>query len=426
MLAAGALEELKRRHPCGESSPGLAQIIFGALGALLVGAGLIAVLGYNWDEFGRATRLVIAFLPLLLCQGFTAWTLWRGERVPAWTRETAGLLQTLAGGAALAIVSQVYHLGGVWQDFLFWWILISLPVLWATRAHAVAMFHLAAITTWTSYQAAFSRSWPDTPFLFPLLLLAMLPYWPGWPVNWRLSVVMRWMFALAAGVGFGACAAAAARLLGRNAEYFALDGNAMIWMWLATAAVFVLVPLRREAIGDGLGRKPQVILGALWLLGAGLCMTFAELAEDFLDGIGGAMHSPWGWLLVALLAGFAVMAARARRVAVLALAAIAVLPALALPFLREGWEEGAALALAWFCTLYLAALGVTLIVLSLRDEHGAPRLGTTLLAALVITRMADSELSLLTKGIAFIIVGIAFLAFNLFLGRIFKHAAAHS
>ena len=104
---------------------------------MLVGTGLIAVIGYNWDDFGRGTRLMFAFLPLLLSQGFSAWVLARGSRIPAWVRETAGLLQVLAGGAAIAIVSQIYHLGGTWQDFLFWWILVSLPVLWAMRAHAV-------------------------------------------------------------------------------------------------------------------------------------------------------------------------------------------------------------------------------------------------------------------------------------------------
>jgi hypothetical protein len=184
------------------------------------------------------------------------------------------------------------------------------------------------------------------------------------------------------------------------------------------------VPLRRDAIAGGIGSKPQVILGTLWLLGFGISMTFADVAEACVAGIGGAMHTPWGWLLAVLLTVFSVLAWRARRIALLALAAIAILPGLALPFMRVGWENSSALLLSWLCTLYLAALGIVLIVLSLRGDRGAPRLGASLLAVLVITRMADSGFSLLTKGMVFILVGIAFLAFNLFLGRLLKKTTA--
>jgi hypothetical protein len=399
-------------------------MIFGALGALLVGTGLIAVIGYNWDDFGRGTRLTFAFLPLLLSQGFSAWMLARGSRIPAWVRETAGLLQVLAGGAAIAIVSQIYHLGGTWQDFLFWWILVSLPVLWATRAHAVVIFHLLASAVWAGYQAAFTRPWPDTPFLFPLLLLALLPYWPGWPPQWRISTTLRWAVTLASMVGFGACAVSAARSIADRAYYGNINNEAMIWMWLATAAVFVLVPMRRDAIAGGIGSKPQVLLGTLWLTGFGISMTFSDVAETFVSGIDGALHTPWGWLLAFLLIVLSAVAWKAQRIAVLALAAIAILPGLALPFMSLGREASTALVLSWLCMFYLAALGIILIALSLRGDRGAPRLGATLLATLIITRMADSGFSLLTKGMGFILVGIAFLAFNLFLGRLVKHTTS--
>ena len=39
------------------------------------------------------------------------------------------------------------------------------------------------------------------------------------------------------------------------------------------------------------------------------------------------------------------------------------------------------------------------------------------LSVLIIARMADSHFSLLAKGLAFIAVGVAFLAFNFFMSR---------
>jgi hypothetical protein len=37
---------------------------------------------------------------------------------------------------------------------------------------------------------------------------------------------------------------------------------------------------------------------------------------------------------------------------------------------------------------------------------------------LLIARMFESELSLLAKGLAFIVIGVAFLAFNIAMGRL--------
>jgi hypothetical protein len=292
------------------------------------------------------------------------------------------------------------------------------------RAHAVVIFHLLASAVWAGYQAAFTRPWPDTPFLFPLLLLALLPYWPGWPPQWRMSMTLRWAVALASMIGFGACAVSAARPIADKGYHNNFNSEAMLWMWLATAAIFVLAPLRRDAVAGGIGSKPQVILGTLWLIGFGISMTFSDVAEAYVTGIDGALHTPWGWLVAFLLIVFSFVALKAQRIAVLALAAIAILPALALPFMSLGGEASTALVLSWLCTFYLAALGITLIALSLRGDRGAPRLGATLMAVLVITRMADSGFSLLTKGMGFILVGIAFLAFNLFLGRLVKHTTS--
>ena len=68
-------------------------------------------------------------------------------------------------------------------------------------------------------------------------------------------------------------------------------------------------------------------------------------------------------------------------------------------------------------TAHLSAIGITLIVLAFTGRKSAPRLGAALICFLIIARMADSDLSLLTKGFAFIIVGVAFLAFNIYMSR---------
>lgn len=73
--------------------------------------------------------------------------------------------------------------------------------------------------------------------------------------------------------------------------------------------------------------------------------------------------------------------------------------------------------MSWLVTLHLSVIGITLILLDFIGKRGASRLGALLLSVLIIARMADSHFSLLAKGLAFIAVGVAFLAFNFFVSR---------
>lgn len=42
--------------------------IYGILGALLVSLGIISIVAHNWDQLSKETKLVFAFLPLLIGQ----------------------------------------------------------------------------------------------------------------------------------------------------------------------------------------------------------------------------------------------------------------------------------------------------------------------------------------------------------------------
>jgi uncharacterized membrane protein len=421
LVSPGAARTLHERYAVDPAQPGLAQLVLGALGALLIGVGLISVIGYNWDDFSRPVRLLFAFLPLLLTQLFSMRVLQRENAFPAWVRETAAILQTLAVGACIALVSQVYNLGGEWPDFLFWWFLLSLPLVWTLRSHAAAIFYLIAIAVWSVNQADGGNPWHDSPAIYPLLLLGLLPYWPGWPRRVPSSLTVRWFMALSAIVGL---ASAAVFVAAQKGEYFGSHFNSYFVLWTLTAAALVLFPLHPAGIAESTGRKPQVVLGTLFLLGYGIGGTFRDVSSDMVAGMLQAVHRPWCWGLLAVLAGFAMLAARSRRYAVLAIASVALLPLIALPFVRDqdpphsGW-------LFWLFILHLSAVGITLIVLDLTGRRGAPRLGALLLAAVLIARMSDSEFSLLAKGLAFIVVGVAFLAFLISLGRL-RRAHLHT
>lgn len=411
--AAILRERYAEPHASDGSRVGFAQIAMGALGALLIGVGLIAVIGYNWDHFSRFVRLLFAFLPLLGSQIFSWWCLRRGDAAAVWLKETAAMLQSLTTVACLAIVSQIYNLGGDWPDLLFGWMLLILPLVWVMRAQSVAILYLIGTVVWSFARFDAGVEWLASPLMYPLLLAGLLPVWPGWPPVHPPSTWMRWLIVPCAMLGL-CCAASFATHMARGSTYLYVDGEIAVWLCALVIAGITLFPLNANGIAEPVSRKPQVILGAMLLLGYGLALTFEDLSDE-MRHISAAFRLPWCWGLLLVTAAFGTLAAIQKRWAVLAIGMVAMLP-------LSGMVLGG--AQHWLVTLYLAALGISLVVLEFTGHRGAPRLGATLISLLAIVRMSDSEFPLLVKGIIFIAVGIAFLAFNFLVMRQLRRSQA--
>ena len=411
IVTAEGARTLRKRY-AAEPQGGLAQMVVGAVGALLIGTGLIAVLAYNWDDFPRWVRLVLALGPLAVTQAVSWWVLQKDEAAKPWQREAAALAQTLAVGAALALVSQIYNLPGKWTDLIFWWCVVSVPLAWVLRSQAVAIAYLIGITVWTIAQAAdrgfgFAGGVADVRLWYPLLLAGILPLWPGPELRDRPAAGGRLVLAASALIGLVAVAVyAAAQPLGPS--------NALPWLALLSAAAVLLFPLDRAGIAEPLACKPQVLLGGLALVVMALIATYENPAHDFARSVRPALGLGWCWLLLAVVAGFAIIAFRQGRFAVLAVAGLALVPLLAAPLSADdtsGWP----VAIAY--SLVLLATAIVLIALEFLGRQGAARIGAALIALLVILRMADADVSLLVKGLAFIVIGSGFLAFNAFITR---------
>lgn len=417
IVTADGARRLRARYAV-EPRVGLAQVIVGAVGALLIGTGLIAVLAYNWDEFPRSVRLVLALGPLAAAQAASWWVLGRGAAARPWMRETAGLAQMLAAGAALALVSQIYNLPGRWTDLVFWCCVVSLPLAWVLQSSAVAIAYLAGIAIWTIAQIPGAagtgpgHEYADARIWYPLLLAGILPLWPGPGLRGRPGPGSGLVVAATALAGLLAVAAcAAARPPGSGESFF--------WMAMLTSAAVLLFPLDSRGLALPLSGKPQVPLGGLALVVMSLIATYDGPARDLVTSVAAALPRAWCWLLLAVVTCFAAVAVRQRRFAVLAVAALVLVPLLGPPVAAPelgGWP----VAIAY--SLVLLATAVALIVLEFLGSQGAARIGAALITVLVILRMADADLSLLVKGVAFILIGCGFLAFNAQVSR--RRAAA--
>ncbi|WP_420427455.1 DUF2157 domain-containing protein [Algiphilus sp.] len=388
------------RAYCAAHSPSPRRWIWpllGALGALLVGFGVVLLLAHNWDGLSRGMRILIAFTPLAVGQVACVWALVRAPFAEPW-REAAGAFTALAFAAALALVGQIYHLGGELDRYLLSCALVAIPLAYVLRAFSVLLLSAAALLGWTVAAEGVAPLAVVAAFISLLPLIAFR-FQAGQRRAAALTLSL-WVPTAIAAVGISL-----AGLAGREA--------ALLWLVLGVGIVW----LARDAEG----RAPLAPLRSLAQAGL-IVMAAAATFEDFWQGRSGglnALESPaaTGLLLMAALA-FGALLVRAVRALHLLLAAGAVpvifvgmallLPASAMPAL-------VAMSLA---NAYVLGMGVTLLHFGLRlGQLGMAHAGLVTVALLVLVRFLDADLPFSLRGLAFVVTGIGFIGASLWLRR---------
>ena len=118
----------------------LTMLILAALGALLIGGGIILLFAYNWDSFSHELRAGIALGPALAGLALTAWVLIK-EKSRAW-REFAGVWLMVSAYSSMGIIWQTYNLGGHFWKFMTAVVLMTLLVPLITRSTGAVILQL--------------------------------------------------------------------------------------------------------------------------------------------------------------------------------------------------------------------------------------------------------------------------------------------
>lgn len=158
-----------------DSTPNRLIIIFGILGAILVGLGIVLILTYNWDQLSRMTKTIVAFVPLVLGQLVCGYTLLRQKDSITW-REGSSAFLVLAIGGSLSLISYIYNISGSMEGFLLTWTLMALPVIYVMRSSLTSLLYLIGIT-WYACEAGYWGSDADESYVYWGLLLLVLPYY---------------------------------------------------------------------------------------------------------------------------------------------------------------------------------------------------------------------------------------------------------
>lgn len=375
--------------------------IFGVLGAALIGLGIILIVAHNWDDLSKFTKTMLAFLPMLIGQGLVGFTLFKKSENKAW-REASATFLFFAVGACIAMVSQIYHIEGELHSFLLTWIIICLPLVYVMRSAMVSLL-IIGFATWYAFAYKWDVRGRPIPWAYLGILIAVFPFfyrlWKEEPRSNSFAFHL-WFWAGSLALGLST---------------FGKDETILLWLvYAALFGIYFLLGSLETFKERRLIANPLLIIGALGSIILFLITSFGEVMRDFESEILNkeeALTSPEIYLTILLFAFVAYLIAKTKfatefgKIHPLKFAAIIFLISFFI-----GKMTGSPI----LSNLFLLWAGMFYILRGEAMAHlGWLNFGLLILATLIMCRFFDVDLSFVTRGILFILMGCGFLFANI-------------
>jgi uncharacterized membrane protein len=388
----------------GQDSGSKLFIVFGILGAILVGLGLILIIAHNWDDLSKNIKVVIAYLPLVIAQLLCVYSLLKRSDSSAW-REASSAFLVFAVGASISLVSQVYNIHGDLASFLFTWMLLCLPVIYLMRSSVASLLYIVGITYYcceSNYFFSWGRSHTEVYHYWWMLLLA-LPHYYQLIMNRpdsNFTVFHNWLVPLSLIICLGTIAHHYGDLM--YISYISLFG---LFYLFGTSKVFSRMkrPVNGYVVFSSLGTT-QILL----------MLSFHEYWQqigwqplNFYECYGSA-EAISIYILVALALGLFIFQNRK------GITGFHPMKGIFLPFIfifiTGTAHPNTAVALI---NLLILATGIMVIRHGVVNDHlGILNYGLLTVTALVICRFFDSNISFVIRGLLFMLVGVGFFVAN--------------
>lgn len=367
--------------------------IFGVLGALLSGLGIILIVAHNWDDMSKNLKTIIAFIPLIIGQIACGYSFIK-KKGSTWVESSTTFL-ILAVGATISLVSQIYNIPGDLSSFLLVWAIITAPVMYLLRSNLAVILHLILITYYASDLGYFFNS--HTPWWYLLLLAWIIPYYfrlQKEEAKSNMAGVLNWLIPLSVTIVLGAFT----------------NGNSLSFlMYLGLFGLMYNIGQINLFKTQKLSRNGYTVIGSLGTIFILMMLTFEWFWKDSIKDSYGDVE-----VLITLI---------------IFIAAIAVLCYLHLRKHIQGFNlfQYAFLIIG---VLYLthslgyihniiltnilvAVLGLFAIRIGIdKSSYGILNYGLVIITTLIICRFFDTNLDFIFRGVLFIVVGAGFFFTN--------------
>ena len=382
-------------HTKDENKPNRLFTIFGVLGALLCGLGIILIIAHNWDDMSRNVKTVLAFLPLLIGQIACAYSLIK-KRSITWIESSTTFL-ILAVGATISLVSQIYNIPGNLSDFLLVWAVITAPLMYLMRSNLAVILHLVLATWYACYSGYAYNVGSHEPWWYLVLFAWLIPYYvklQKQKSETNISGVLNWLIPASLVITLSTFT----------------DGDTLAFiMYVGLFGMFYnlgQIPLFKN---QKLRRNGYSIIGSLGTVFLLTILTFEWFWKDaFIES-----YNDIELLITALLflSGIAVLGYLhyKKQIKSFNLFQYAFL-IIGGVYLTKGLGHVHGLILA---NILVAALGLFAIRIGIqRNSYGILNYGLLIVTALIICRFFDTNLDFIFRGILFIAVGAGFFFTN--------------
>jgi uncharacterized membrane protein len=152
-------------------APGInIAVVVAIVGGLLIAAAFLAFVAAHWIEITRLLRLAMLFAGIVTAHGLGAWFGRAGQPVLA---DLCAAVGAIIFGAAIALVGQMYHLGGDFAGGMLLWAMGALAAAALTGSRGALAVALTAATIW-SWMRVFETNDPHFAFAAFWLIAAGL------------------------------------------------------------------------------------------------------------------------------------------------------------------------------------------------------------------------------------------------------------
>ena len=128
-------------------APGInISVVVGIVGGLLIAAAFLAFVAAHWIEIARLMRLAILLVGIVTAHGLGAWFARTGRPVLA---DLCAGVGAIVFGAGIALVGQMYHLGGDFAGGMLLWAIGSLAAAALTGSRGALAVALVAASIWS-------------------------------------------------------------------------------------------------------------------------------------------------------------------------------------------------------------------------------------------------------------------------------------
>lgn len=144
LKSMGILDELHAEQMQAHYTPMLAEenhssyskfmIFLYLIGAVMIAGGILLLTAHNWDSMPNSVRLAITFVPLMIAAGFSFHTLFV-KWDSAVRRESSAILTAAGIASLLALVSQIYHIHGELGSFVAYCLFFTVPLTLLFDSH---------------------------------------------------------------------------------------------------------------------------------------------------------------------------------------------------------------------------------------------------------------------------------------------------